>query len=34
VIFDPAVAKGLYDSVAQERFALDTRLHPPARTGA
>jgi RES domain-containing protein len=32
VIFDPIVAKGLYGSVAQERFALDTRLHPP--TGA
>jgi RES domain-containing protein len=30
VIFDPAVAKGLYDSIAQESFALDTRLHRPA----
>lgn len=29
VIFDPAVARGLYGSVAQEPFALDTRLHPP-----
>jgi len=29
LIFDPAAAKGLYDSVAQESFALDTRLHPP-----
>lgn len=28
VIFDPAVAKGLYDSIVQEPFALDTRLHP------
>lgn len=33
VIFDPAVAKGLYDSVTQEPFALDPRLHP-ARTGS
>jgi RES domain-containing protein len=30
VIFDPAMAKGLYGSVEQEAFALDTRLHPPA----
>ena len=30
VIFDPGVANGLYDSIAQEDFALDTRLHPPA----
>jgi RES domain-containing protein len=30
VIFDPAVAKGMFVSVAQEPFALDTRLHPPA----
>jgi RES domain-containing protein len=30
VIFDPAMAKGFYDSVVQEPFALDTRLHPPA----
>ncbi len=29
VIFDPSVVKALYDSVAQEAFALDTRLHPP-----
>jgi RES domain-containing protein len=28
VIFDPARAGGLYDSVTQERFALDPRLHP------
>jgi RES domain-containing protein len=27
VVFDPAVANGLYGSAAQERFALDTRLH-------
>jgi len=32
VIFDPAVASGLYDNIVQEDFALDTRLHPP--TGA
>jgi RES domain-containing protein len=31
VIFDPIVAKGFYGSVAQEPFALDTRLHPPTR---
>ncbi len=31
LIFDPAAAKGLYGGVAQEPFALDTRLHPPAR---
>ena len=30
VIFDPAVANGMFVSVAQEPFALDTRLHPPA----
>lgn len=29
VIFDPAKAKGLYDKVGHEPFALDTRLHPP-----
>jgi hypothetical protein len=29
VTFDPAVAKDLYGPVAQEPFALDTRLHPP-----
>lgn len=34
VIFDPSVAKGFYDSIAQEAFALDTRLHPPTGTGA
>ncbi|HTW33655.1 MAG TPA: RES domain-containing protein [Rhizomicrobium sp.] len=28
VLFDPALAEGLYDAVAQEPFALDTRLHP------
>jgi RES domain-containing protein len=29
VVFDPAgAAKGFYASLAQERFALDTRLHP------
>ncbi|MGA9795900.1 MAG: RES domain-containing protein [Rhizomicrobium sp.] len=30
VIFDPALAAGLYDGTTQEVFALDTRLHPPA----
>jgi RES domain-containing protein len=34
VVFDPAVAQGLYGSVAQEAFALDTRLHPPTGTPA
>jgi RES domain-containing protein len=34
VVFDPAAAKGLYGHVTQERFALDPRLHPPARAGA
>ena len=29
VVFDPALAGGLYDSIAQEPFALETRLHPP-----
>ena len=28
LIFAPARAGGLYDSVTQEPFALDTRLHP------
>lgn len=28
VIFRPAIAAGLYDTVIQEAFALDTRLHP------
>jgi|SRR5579863_1975379 len=30
VIFDSLAAKGLYDTVQQEPFALDPRLHPPA----
>ena len=34
VVFDPAVATGCYSPMAQERFALDTRLHPPTRGGA
>jgi RES domain-containing protein len=34
VIFDPAVAKGAYTLLAQEPFALDTRLHPPTGVGA
>jgi RES domain-containing protein len=29
LIFDPARAAGLYSFRSQERFALDTRLHPP-----
>jgi len=29
VIFDPSMAKGLYNMEFQEPFALDTRLHPP-----
>ena len=29
VIFDPIAGSGLYGAVMQERFALDTRLHPP-----
>lgn len=33
VIFDPAVAKGLYATVTQEPFVLDARLHPPATAG-
>jgi len=31
VLFDPGAANGLYDRVAQEPFALDTRLHPAAK---
>ena len=31
LIFDPTRAAGLYTLAAQERFALDPRLHPPAR---
>jgi RES domain-containing protein len=30
VMFDPAAARGCYDAVAQEPFALDPRLHPPS----
>jgi RES domain-containing protein len=30
LIFDPARASGGYAQPDQERFALDTRLHPPA----
>lgn len=29
LVFHPAAAKGFYGEVAQERFALDPRLHPP-----
>lgn len=31
LVFDPLVAKGAYNLKFQEAFALDTRLHPPAR---
>jgi len=31
VIFDAAKAARLYDNLKQEPFALDTRLHPPAK---
>lgn len=31
LVFDPTRAAGLYRLAAQERFALDPRLHPPAR---
>ena len=31
VVFDPTAATGLYDDIAQEPFALDTRLHPAVR---
>ena len=34
VIFDTAMAQGCYGAVAQEPFALDTRLHPPTAAGA
>jgi RES domain-containing protein len=30
VLFDPEVARGLYVRQAQEPFALDPKLHPPA----
>jgi RES domain-containing protein len=30
LLFDPAQAKGLYTLQAQQPFALDPRLHPPA----
>lgn len=30
LLFDPGMARGQYRQVAQEPFALDTRLHPPA----
>jgi len=29
LVFDPDVARGRYSLGAQERFAMDTRLHPP-----
>ena len=31
IVFDPDRAAGLYRKSTQENFALDTRLHPPAR---
>jgi len=33
VIFHPTAGRGFYGSVAQERFALATRLHPPTAAG-
>jgi hypothetical protein len=33
-MFRPAAAKGFYGSVAQEPFALNTRLHSPTAAGA
>jgi len=30
LVFNPAVAQGRYSRRSQERFALDTRLNPPA----
>jgi RES domain-containing protein len=32
LIFDRDIAAGSYDLVSQEDFALDPRLHPPAKT--
>lgn len=29
LVFSPSVAAGRYDVAGQERFVLDTRLHPP-----
>ena len=29
LVFDPGMAAGAYALIAQERFALDPRLHPP-----
>jgi RES domain-containing protein len=34
LIFVASVAAGLYAPQLQERFALDTRLHPPVPTSA
>ena len=31
LLFDAERAKGAYSVVLQQRFALDTRLHPPAK---
>lgn len=33
IVMNPDLAEGLYEVVIQERFALDTRLNPPASTG-
>lgn len=33
LVFDPGRAAGSYELRSQERFALDTRLHPPAHAG-
>ena len=32
LVFDAVAAKGAYRQVRQERFALDTRLHPAAKS--
>lgn len=32
MIFDPVRAKGRYQLIAQEHFALDPRLHPPKKS--
>jgi RES domain-containing protein len=29
VVFNPGIARGSYGDIAQEPFAIDTRLHPP-----
>jgi RES domain-containing protein len=35
LVFDPALARGVYETLAQEPFVLDPRLHsPPLPRGA